>query len=491
LRQPATIFPTLLQGVIRSKASLAGSIMFVVLFPVLLVVVLIDLAGGVENPYYGLLLYLTLVPLLLIALLLMAVGLWRGRAHAADPHLYSYEFFKEQLLVPERYQRLRRLFRFAVSLAAVFFFALGVAAHTGYHYANSMEFCGVLCHAVMEPAYITHQNSPHSRVRCVVCHNGLDGVGEHSSRWAGIRHFVATINGVAGTSVNTPIHSLQPSRKTCEECHQPDKFHGHKLYFRDTFLPDEESSPMRIAMIIKVGSGGDSARVAQGIHWHISPNHQLSYLSTDPAGNRVVRVRLVAPDGQETVYFKEGVTHPVNGYEKQLNDCLDCHVRPTHVLLSSEAAIDQKILIGLIPRNLPFSKRQALAAITGDYRDSAAARQGIASRLQEWYAEHYPELIAIRPDLLARAIAGAQQAYAENVFPERRRGWVNIERSHPDFGCNPDQAGCFRCHDGSLKSADGGKVISRACDTCHVVLTQYQPLIEGGGAAIESEGKRP
>lgn len=482
MRKSGLIFPTLLEGVIRSKAALAGATMFVVLFPVLLVVALIDLAGGIENPYYSLLLYLVLSPLLLVALLLIASGLWRTRGKDSQ-RFYSYEFIKEYLLAPDRYQRLRRLLYAATGLAALFFFVLGVAAHSGYRYANSMEFCGTFCHQVMEPEYISHKKSPHSRVRCVVCHSGADSGGDKSPRLAGIRHFYTTLRGDYSRPIPAPTHSLRPSRKTCEECHRPEKFHGHKLYFRDTFLADEDNTHLQTAMIIKVGAGGAGGRSAQGIHWHISADHTLSYIAADPAAREIARVLLTDRDGNGTIYLKEGVEQPAVGYEKKMDDCTDCHNRPTHIFLPPEAAIDQQILAGRIPRTLPFSKRQALAAVTSGYATSAAARQGIAARLRQWYTDNYPELVAARPDLLARAIAGAQQAYAENVFPEMNSGW-NV---YPDFACHLDKAGCFRCHDGSFKSADGSKAIPRECNLCHIILAKYEPVEQVRRKIIENE----
>jgi hypothetical protein len=39
--------------------------------------------------------------------------------------------------------------------------------------------------------------------------------------------------------------------------------------------------------------------------------------------------------------------------------------------------------------------------------------------------------------------------------------------------------GCFRCHDGKHKSAEG-KIISKDCNLCHTVLDQVQENIPAG-----------
>ena len=72
------LFSRLTRSIGRSKMALAGAAIASVLFPMLLVSVTLDLIGWVENPYFSFLLYLTLTPMLLIALILTAVGIFRS-----------------------------------------------------------------------------------------------------------------------------------------------------------------------------------------------------------------------------------------------------------------------------------------------------------------------------------------------------------------------------------------------------------------------------
>ena len=60
-----------------------------------------------------------------------------------------------------------------VSMATfVFVIVSAVGNYQAFHYTESVEFCGKLCHDVMEPEYVTYLNSPHARVKCVECHVG-------------------------------------------------------------------------------------------------------------------------------------------------------------------------------------------------------------------------------------------------------------------------------------------------------------------------------
>ena len=46
-------------------------------------------------------------------------------------------------------------------------------------------------------------------------------------------------------------------------------------------------------------------------------------------------------------------------------------------------------------------------------------------------------------------------------------------RAYPDNVGHKNWAGCFRCHDGKHKSADGRKMIKASdCNSCHTILAQ-------------------
>jgi hypothetical protein len=468
LKRTIEILLALLWAVLRNRATFAGATLFILLFPVLLISTLIDLQGGIENPYFSLLIYLVLTPLIAVAILLVGAGLLFAR-NWKEREMYSYEFLKEQLTNPERYRSIRRFIYSSTILVACFLFFLVVFAQTGHRYTDSVQFCGNFCHTVMKPQFVTYQNSPHSQVRCVACHIGSDAGGLTGAKLTGLKQLYATMTDTYPRPLKTPVNNLRPTRETCEGCHRPEIFHGHKLYFIDKFLADEQNSHLQTAMIMKIGSGGYLGQKAHGIHWHISEQHQIFYVAADEKRQQIEQVVMIDPEGRETRYFQDGVEETAKG-NKRLMDCIDCHNRPTHVFLSPEAALDQKLLTRRISPELPFIKREALVAITRKYDSVAQARQGIAEQLARWYGANYPDIEKEQPDLLSAAIQGAQQAYEDNVFPEMNIGWESFQ------SCIAHQHGngCFRCHNDRFQSADG-RVISRDCTLCHIILAENEP----------------
>ena len=76
---------------------------------------------------------------------------------------------------------------------------------------------------------------------------------------------------------------------------------------------------------------------------------------------------------------------------------------------------------------------------------------------------------------IAAAVRQVQDIYERNFFPAMHVSW-NTYPNHIGHFYTP---GCFRCHDGKHKSADG-KVISKDCNLCHTVLGQVQENIPPG-----------
>jgi hypothetical protein len=472
LQKQAGIILTLLRVIFRRPAALVGAAVFALLFPILVLYILIDLQGGIENPYFSLFISLVLGPIALVALGLVVFGLVQARSTVAQEP-YTYEFFKEQLTNPQRSMAIRRLVYTSTLLMAAVLLFLGIVTYSGHRFTDSSQFCGNFCHTVMAPEFITYKNSPHSQVPCVACHIGKDAQGAAKAKFSGMKQLYATLFNTHERPLQTPLDNLRPTRQICEECHRPEKFHGHKLYFIDSILPDEANSHVQTALIMKIGSGGYLGRSAHGIHWHISEKHQLFYETAGREGREITRVVLQDAAGIRTVYHNTGKPGPqktTTGATKRLMDCVDCHNRPTHVFLSPDAALDQKIIAGQIPAELPFIKREARTAVTRKYSDPETARRFIAIELRRWYAAHYPELATSRNGLVDQAIAGAQQAYAENVFPEMNLHW----QTYQSFIGHQNETGCFRCHNDAFVSEDG-KVISQDCDLCHLVLAEKVP----------------
>jgi hypothetical protein len=110
---------------------------------------------------------------------------------------------------------------------------------------------------------------------------------------------------------------------------------------------------------------------------------------------------------------------------------------------------------------LPFVRREAVAALAAEYPNRGQALAAIATRLRSFYRDRAEAPAA---QLVERAVAGAQDAWARNVFPQMNVKWGTYPNNigHVDF------PGCFRCHDDSHKARDG-TVIRQDCELCHAM----------------------
>ena len=73
------------------------------------------------------------------------------------------------------------------------------------------------------------------------------------------------------------------------------------------------------------------------------------------------------------------------------------------------------------------------------------------------------------PRKLIHSLQKRKPSIARIFFPEMKTDW----RTHPNNIGHKDWNGCFRCHDGNHKAADGKKTIAASdCNSCHLILAQ-------------------
>ncbi len=461
-------------GISRSRISLVGAMIVTVVTPLLFGYMIIDSVFHVKNPYFGGAVYLLLGPVFLTGLGMIFAGAFFFRG-TRDVHLFTLEYMRKYFTDPKLFGRLRRNVFLIVVLTSVNFTVFSLFLYRAYHYMESTAFCGQFCHTVMSPEYTAYQNGPHSQVSCVECHIGAGADWFVKSKISGARQLLAVAANTYPRPIPTPVHGLRPARDTCEKCHRPELFHGDKLYVKNHFLPDEQNSEVHNILLMKIGSAGDRAQSSHGIHWHVAPQNAVTYRTVDPKRMVIPEVTLKTADGKEVVFRTDDADEKLKAagekIETRTMDCIDCHNRPSHVYLSMEDALNRKIVEGTIPRELPFIKRQAVEVVSAKYPDSKTAKESIAASLTSWYQANQAALVAAKPELLAKAIAGVQEAYAQNVFPEMNIDWGTYI-TQIGHGEEFDH-GCFRCHDDQHKSADG-KVISGDCNTCHTLLAQEE-----------------
>jgi len=459
------ILDAFFKGIARSRVSLIGAMLTTAVFPFLLGLVIVDSIWHIDNPYMGAIIYMILGPAFMLGLAMVFIGLFflKGKE---EVRLFTLDYLKEYFTDETRFARVRKLIFLGIFLTAANFFIFALLGYSGYHYLESNAFCGQFCHTVMEPEYTAYQNSPHSRVNCVECHIGAGATWFVKSKISGARQLFAVAFNTYPRPIETPVHGLRPARETCEECHQPEKFHGDKLIVKDKFLTDETNTHVQTVMLMKIGSAGNLVKNAHGIHWHVSPENKITYKS-DEKRMTIPEVTLTKADGTQIVY-RSGSTTDIH-LETRVMDCIDCHNRPTHIYRTPDASLDEQLMSGAIPTELPFIKEQALRVIKENYASHDEARTAISAALTKWYNEKFPELQKTKPQLLQQAIQGVQQAYLENVWPSMKIRWntyINLIGHGENF-----DIGCFRCHD-DMHESEGGQTISGDCNTCHVILAQ-------------------
>jgi hypothetical protein len=465
------VIKSFFKGIARSRVSLIGAMITTVVFPFLLGSIIIDMLGMIENPYFGFAIYMIMGPTFIAGLVLVFLGLFFFKGKE-EVRLFTLEYLRNHFTDQVGFNRLRKIIFVGVFLTCVNLFIFGLLGYSGYHYMESVGFCGQFCHTVMNPEHTAYQNSSHSRVTCVECHIGSGAQWFVKSKISGTRQLMAVALDTYPRPIKTPVHGLRPARDTCEECHRPEKFHGDKLVVKEKFLEDEENTQVKTVLLMKIGTAGDRSVSSHGIHWHVAPENSITYRPTDYERMTIPEVTLNKADGSQIVYRTsdaETVLAQAEEEEVRAMDCIDCHNRPSHIYLPAGQAIDNKILSGEIPVSLPYIKKKAMEVVAPAYASQEEAKRAIADQLNSWYQQNYPELVREQSKDLEDAIRGVQAAYAENVFPEMKIEWGTYT-SH--IGHDQD-LGCFRCHDEEHQS-ESGETISMDCDTCHTILAEEE-----------------
>ena len=193
-----------------------------------------------------------------------------------------------------------------VAAVVALFVRIGsVGGYHAYHFTESVEFCGLVCHQVMKPEYVAYKHSPHARVSCVECHIGSGAGWYVKSKMSGLRQVFAMLTKTYELPVETPVANLRPARDTCEACHWPEKISGslEKKVWR--FAYDAENTPMRYRLLLRVGSGSDERLEPHGIHWHVSRNEKVEYFALDKQRMDIPWVRVTHADGTSEEFRRD------------------------------------------------------------------------------------------------------------------------------------------------------------------------------------------
>lgn len=428
-----------------------------------------DFTQGDKNPYLGILTYIVAPGFLITGLGLVFFGAWAQwrweRRHADEADKWRLDF-------SDLRQR-RRLVLFALG-AGAFIMLSAFGSYQTYHYAESTQFCGRVCHSAMSPEFTTYQRGAHARVDCVGCHVGSGASAFVQAKINGTHQLVAYTLNNYDRPIATPVKNLRPARETCEKCHWPEKFSGSIDLTFDHYLSDRKNTPYSVRLLLHVNSGRPGSPLG-GIHWHVNPESVVEYYAIDEQRQDIAWMRVTDKKGGAARVYRnpEFKGEPPRELIRVM-DCIDCHNRPAHVFPTANEAIEKSLGLGALSPKLPNIKRSAVQAmLQKEITTSADAPQKIADFLRAKYQDA-PELPA--------AVAEVQRIYAASIFPERKADW----RIYPNNIGHKDWAGCFRCHDDKHKTATGETVRASDCTSCHTIIAQGK---DGDMTTISASGQ--
>ena len=415
--------------------------------------------------YLGLFTFIILPVFLVIGLILIPVGTARKmRKDKRQEIKREVKFPIVNLNDPGQ----RMVVLIFVASTAVFLLLTGLGSYEVFHYTESNEFCGTLCHNVMEPEYVTYHGSAHARVNCVECHVG-SGVNWYvKSKMSGLYQVYSVLANKFPTPIATPIHNLRPAQETCEKCHWPQKFYDPKFVTKKHYLSDEENTEWNIQLLMKTGPEHKAMGQSEGIHWHINPEVKIDYISTSRKRDTILEVHYTnLSTGAKRVFINNEVEQKSSNEEPRTMDCLDCHNRPSHDYLSPSHFVDNAITAGDISTDIPEIKSVAMGILIREFPTTDSAMNYISIKLNTYYNNNYEEFMDTNMAALDKAIVAIQEGYNKNIFPFMKAQWS----AYPNYMGHVESMGCYRCHNDNFVSNDG-HVISRECTLCHSIKAQ-------------------
>jgi hypothetical protein len=421
----------------------------------------VTLRGEAENPYVGILAFLTIPAPFFAGLAMIPFGIWLKRRREGRLAVYPPTF------PPLTWQNrdYRKLIYFVGVTTVLNIVIASQLTYGAVSYMDSVTFCGQTCHTVMQPEYTAYQNSPHSRVECTKCHIGPGASWFVKSKLSGVRQVFAVAFNTHPRPIPTPVHNLRPARDTCEACHWPQKYGQDRVHIVNKFADDETNTATKTVLLMKVGGGNHGIGI-HGTHLGRTKGEVvIRYGHSDEARQNIPWMESIVR-GKRTVYATPEAKPDGAGLQMREMDCMDCHNRPSHAFEMPERALDRAMTNGLIPASLPFAKKTALEVLKASYKNRDEAGAKLPADFAEWYRKNQPAVYSQRAGQVNAAAQEVLAIWNRNIFPEMNVTWgrypINI--GHTDY------PGCFRCHDGAHAAADG-RTVTQDCNACHNLLS--------------------
>ncbi len=452
----------------RSKISTFGVASTTISGLLLIGAIAADLVGEGLGLYPSAFIYLVLPMFFIGGLLLIPLGLILRRRAEAKGGKAPPDGAVRQILRTPRVRRTLIVLGVATIVNVIVVGSIGTKA---VHYMETPEFCGMLCHEIMEPEYRAYQRSPHARVACVECHVGSGAKPLVESKINGLRQVWHAMRGDYQRPIHAPVDRLRPAEATCQECHRPDRMHGNRMFARAHYEEDRENAVSMNVLTLHLGGKNALTGAWEGVHWHARPGRHVRYEALDDKRGKIGRIEVLEEGKVVRTYLPAEAGGEV--HEVRTMDCIDCHNRPTHQFDGTvRQALDLGFSMGLLDPQTPFLNAVGAKLLERTDRSRDDVEAAYEKELRAAYAADHAD-VKLTDEAFAKAAGGLAELYRRNIWPRMKIGWNTYPSHIGHSGENAETQGCFRCHDEEHKTAEG-KLLSQDCSLCHEQLVDEE-----------------
>jgi hypothetical protein len=455
----------------KNWLTIIGTIIAAINLAIIIVLFIISTIFDLDSTNLGLFIYIILPGFMILGLIIIPVGMIRERQRQGKMADKSDARLPRIDLNDPRHRNAFLIFTIS-TIIILFLSTLG--SFKAFHMTESVEFCGTLCHEVMEPEHTAYLKSPHANVSCVECHVGSGASWYVKSKISGLHQVIAVFTNNFPRPVETPLHDLRPAMETCEKCHWPQKFYARSLWTNKYFLADSLNTEWDVTLQMKTGPEFSALGLKEGIHWHINPAVNIEYVSENDKREIITYVKYTNKSTGEVYTYRNDNTPLTDSIlttsENRTMDCIDCHNRPSHNYNSPTVYFDKAMLTGAVSKQIPFIKKVVMGILTEKFSDKDTALMKIGDGITNFYKNDYSDFYSSNKILVDSTIHAIQKGFSQNTFPAMK---VSYDK-YPEHIGHLETEGCFRCHNDQFKT-ESGRVIKKDCNLCHTIVAQGKP----------------
>jgi len=134
--------------------TLSGAMIALISLSMIVFLFVTSLFSSAEHTYLGLVIYILLPTVMIIGLLLIPLGMWLTVRKEKRTGKHALPEWPKMDLNDTRHRHAFFIFTIGTT---IFLFLSAVGSYEAFHYTESVEFCGTLCHNLMIPEYTAYQ----------------------------------------------------------------------------------------------------------------------------------------------------------------------------------------------------------------------------------------------------------------------------------------------------------------------------------------------